>query len=162
MSDCCMARHATAIPPWTCDCPCHHRTAAVNEEVMTYDELAADVAGLREQLDALNQARAATADERDELDVTVKDYQREVAGLREQLQQAQEQTAWLVEIQPAGGPQWWTGRGDEWTAEVDGTKLNPAHGAMRFSRREDAERAIGWLIDKNLARGCKATEHLWL
>lgn len=20
---CCMARHASAIPPWTCDCPCH-------------------------------------------------------------------------------------------------------------------------------------------
>lgn len=22
-TDCCMARHATAVPPWTCDCPCH-------------------------------------------------------------------------------------------------------------------------------------------
>lgn len=21
--DCCMARHANAVPPWTCDCPCH-------------------------------------------------------------------------------------------------------------------------------------------
>lgn len=20
---CCMARHANAVPPWTCDCPCH-------------------------------------------------------------------------------------------------------------------------------------------
>ncbi len=20
---CCMARHASAKPPWTCDCPCH-------------------------------------------------------------------------------------------------------------------------------------------
>lgn len=23
--DCCMARHANATPPWTCDCPCHER-----------------------------------------------------------------------------------------------------------------------------------------
>jgi hypothetical protein len=23
--DCCMARHANATPPWTCDCPCHIR-----------------------------------------------------------------------------------------------------------------------------------------
>lgn len=23
---CCMARHANATPPWTCDCPCHVKT----------------------------------------------------------------------------------------------------------------------------------------
>lgn len=31
MPDCCMARHANAVPPWTCDCPCHDRKNAVNE-----------------------------------------------------------------------------------------------------------------------------------
>ncbi len=72
-----------------------------------------------------------------------------------------EQIAWLVAL-GSTPPQWWTGRGDEWTADVDGTRLHRARCAIRFARREDAERAIGWLLDKTLARGCKAEEHLWL
>ncbi len=75
---------------------------------------------------------------------------------------AQEEKAWLVEIQPSGGPQWWTGRGDEWTPYVDGSQRNPTLSAMRFAREEDANRAIGWLVDKGVARGAKATEHIWL
>jgi hypothetical protein len=72
----------------------------------------------------------------------------------------QEQIAWLVAL-GCSPPRWWTGRGDEWTDAVDGTTGNPACSAMRFARREDAERAIGWLLDKTLSRGCKAEEHLW-
>lgn len=72
-----------------------------------------------------------------------------------------EQTAWLVAL-GSMPPTWWTGRGDEWTPDVGGTKLHPAQCAIRFARREDAERAIGWLIEKTLARGCKAEEHIWL
>jgi hypothetical protein len=74
-------------------------------------------------------------------------------------------TAWLVELHGPGGPQWWTGRGDEWTTHVDGTpspRGNGADSAIRFARREDAERAIGWLLEKQLARGCRASEHLWI
>lgn len=73
----------------------------------------------------------------------------------------QEQTAWLVAL-GSSPPQWWTGRGDEWTDSVDGTWLHSTRCAIRFARKEDAERAIGWLLDKNLARGCKAEEHIWL
>ena len=28
---CCLAAHATATPPWTCDCPCHTRDAIPEE-----------------------------------------------------------------------------------------------------------------------------------
>lgn len=72
--------------------------------------------------------------------------------------------AWLVEL-GSSPPQWWTGRGDEWTSYVDGTPSQRGTGAdsaIRFARRDDAERAIGWLLDKGIARGCKATEHLWV
>ena len=74
-----------------------------------------------------------------------------------------EQIAWLVEIQPEGGPRWWTGRGNEWTSAVDGTKENPTCFAIRFARKEDAQRAIGYLLpDKGTAFAAKASEHLWL
>ncbi len=36
-----------------------------------------------------------------------------------------------------------------------------ANKAMRFTRREDAEGAIGHLIKDGTADGCKATEHIW-
>ncbi len=78
-----------------------------------------------------------------------------------QLRREKEQTAWLVAL-GSSPPRWWTGRGDEWTDSVDGTVQHPANCAIRFARREDAERAIGWLLEKNLARGCKAEEHLWV
>jgi hypothetical protein len=43
--DCCMSRHANAVPPWTCDCPCHtapkdtegHVCHACNGTGVTYD-----------------------------------------------------------------------------------------------------------------------------
>lgn len=76
--------------------------------------------------------------------------------------QAKEEIAWLIAL-GSSTPQWWTGRGDnEWTAEVDGTQRNPAHTAIRFARKEDAERAIGWLVKEGTRDGCKAEEHIWL
>ncbi len=74
---------------------------------------------------------------------------------------SKELVAWLIAL-GSSTPQWWTGRGDEWTPDVDGTRQNPAHCAMRFARREDAERAIGWLVKEGTRDGCKAEEHLWL
>ncbi len=72
---------------------------------------------------------------------------------------------WLVEL-GCSPPRWWTGRGDEWTLHVDGTPCSCSgpHGAdsaIRFARREDAERAIGWLVKEGTRDGCKATEHMW-
>jgi hypothetical protein len=72
-----------------------------------------------------------------------------------------EQIAWLVAL-GSSTPQWWTGRGDVWTDAVDGTQRNPARCAIRFARKEDAERAIGWLVKEGTRDGCKAEEHLWL
>lgn len=72
-----------------------------------------------------------------------------------------EEIAWLVAL-GSMPPQWWTGRGDEFTTEIDGTRLNPTRCAMRFARREDAERAIGWLVKDGTRDGCRAEEHLWL
>jgi len=72
-----------------------------------------------------------------------------------------EHVAWLVAL-GSSPPQWWTGRGNEFTDSVDGTVAHPARCAIRFARREDAERAIGWLIDQKIVLGCKAEEHLWL
>lgn len=70
-----------------------------------------------------------------------------------------QETAWLI---GRVGPQWWTGRmGDEWTDAVDGTTLNPTKAAIRFARREDAERAIGWLVPKEHREFCQAEEHIW-
>lgn len=31
---CCMARHANAIPPWTCDCPCHKQLSESIDEII--------------------------------------------------------------------------------------------------------------------------------
>ncbi len=66
--------------------------------------------------------------------------------------------AWLI---GRVGPQWWTGRGDEWTVSVDGTTLNPTLCAIRFANRESAERAIGYLIPKEHREFCQAEEHIW-
>lgn len=30
---CCMARHAQAVAPWTCDCPCHRRPRSTSEQI---------------------------------------------------------------------------------------------------------------------------------
>lgn len=39
---CCLARHANAIPPWTCDCPCHTKierpTGITQEDIQTRAE----------------------------------------------------------------------------------------------------------------------------
>ena len=32
---CCITRHANAVPPWTCDCPCHKR---ILDDVMSMIE----------------------------------------------------------------------------------------------------------------------------
>ena len=73
-----------------------------------------------------------------------------------------EKTAWLVAL-GSSPPRWWTGRGpNQWTDYVDGSTRFPADHAMRFARREDAERAIGWLVKEGVRDGCKAEEHLWL
>ena len=70
--------------------------------------------------------------------------------------QEPDEKAWLVELgcQP---PQWWTGRpktGRHWS--------DKSTDAMRFGRREDAEGAIGHLMEAGVAQGCKATEHIWM
>ncbi len=77
------------------------------------------------------------------------------------LQEKRESVAWLVAL-GSSPPQWWTGRGHEFTSDVDGTRLNPANCAIRFARKEDADRAIGWLIKEGTRDGCKSEEHIWL
>jgi hypothetical protein len=88
---------------------------------------------------------------------------RELSAFMAETQQQQkcEQVAWLVAL-GSSTPQWWTGRGDEWTTDVDGTLHHAAKCAMRFARKEDAERAIGWLVKEGTRDGCKAEEHIWL
>lgn len=77
-------------------------------------------------------------------------------------ERTEETVAWLVAL-GSSPPQWWTGRGpNEWTLSVDGTSRFPADCAMRFARREDAERAIGWLVKEGVRDGCKAEGHIWL
>jgi hypothetical protein len=62
-------------------------------------------------------------------------------------------TAWLVEL-GSDPPQWFEGRSED-------NFVTDANEAMRFARREDAQRAIGWLVAPGVRRGCKATEHMW-
>lgn len=74
--------------------------------------------------------------------------------------------AWLVEWQAHGyGPQWWgfnhkPHHGADWCADVNN--------AVRFSRREDAERMREHIItvagrrgEGDYARSITATEHEW-
>lgn len=64
-----------------------------------------------------------------------------------------EQFAWLIEL-GSMPPQWFTGRfSQDFTTD--------ANDAIRFAREEDARRAIFYMVDPNVARGCKAVEHGW-
>jgi len=58
---------------------------------------------------------------------------------------------WLIEL-GSSPPMWFTGRPDD-DFTVD------AYDAVRFSRQQDAERAIYYFIEPRTARGCKAVQH---
>lgn len=65
-----------------------------------------------------------------------------------------EQFGWLVEL-GCSPPKWWAGQNPYYFT-------TDANEAMRFSRREDAERAIGWLVAPGWREGCRALEHGWM
>lgn len=58
--------------------------------------------------------------------------------------------AWLIEDKDAGHARWWHGRG--FSAD--------SHEAVRFARRDDAEKVIRYLADKYVYP-LIATEHAW-
>ena len=55
--------------------------------------------------------------------------------------------AWLIE---GNGPRYWDGRNLE-------TMVMDHNDAVRFARKQDAERVISWLLNKEL----RAVEHGW-
>ena len=72
-----------------------------------------------------------------------------------------EEIGWLVEL-GSSPPRWWEGRPTSILGMRSGNEFTfVAADALRFARREDAERAIGWLVEKGTRDGCKAVEHLW-
>jgi hypothetical protein len=54
-----------------------------------------------------------------------------------------------------GEPRYWDGRGPD-TFSFDHLE------AVRFVRKEDAERVLYWMIAKNRQAECRATEHIWM
>lgn len=58
---------------------------------------------------------------------------------------------WLIEFREANRPTWWDGRGPN-------TSTNDANDAIRFSRKQDAERvaSLGFMKRKYII-----TEHSW-
>lgn len=60
--------------------------------------------------------------------------------------------AFVIEDTGGASPSYWTGQGpDKWSFNHDD--------AMRFSRKQDAERALGWLVPaKHYTR---VSEHIW-
>lgn len=62
--------------------------------------------------------------------------------------------AWLVEGKIGCVPRWWTGLG---------VQFSDANSAIRFSRREDAERAIRSMLPRDhvIVFEVRATEHQW-
>lgn len=61
--------------------------------------------------------------------------------------------AWLIELGSLP-PQWFTGR-------AAGGFTTDANDAIRFAREEDARRAMFYVVDPMVARGCKIVEHGW-
>ena len=57
--------------------------------------------------------------------------------------------AWLIEF-PGSRPAWWDGRGPD-------TGVLDASDAVRFARKEDAERVLAWIV----TRDGIVTEHGW-
>ena len=60
------------------------------------------------------------------------------------------ETAWLIEY---GNGSYWDGRGEE-------TGMRDVNDAVRFARREDAERVCHWIVKQR--GGARVTEHMWL
>ena len=60
------------------------------------------------------------------------------------------ESGWLIEF-TGGAPSWWDGRGPD-------TGMFDANEAVRFARREDAERVLYWIVTR---RPAIVTEHLW-
>ena len=61
--------------------------------------------------------------------------------------------AWVIEDTSLANLQYWTGRG------ADGWSFDHAD-AMRFSRKEDAERALGWIVPAR--HYTRVAEHGWM
>lgn len=68
---------------------------------------------------------------------------------------SERQVAWVIE---AGAGTYWAGRSHD--------DFQPDHNdAVRFARRDDAERVRCWLIEHHnhaLAMACRASEHVWM
>lgn len=73
------------------------------------------------------------------------------------------ESAWLIELPNGYGsfPTWWDGRGDD-------TFTHKSTDAVRFARREDAERVLEWIVFRSPHRNSRdrsdaiVTEHIWL
>lgn len=61
--------------------------------------------------------------------------------------------AWLVEL-GSNPPQWWTGKSPQLFTS---NHLE----AIRFTRFEDAERAIHYMVKEGTRDGCKSVQHSW-
>ncbi len=67
------------------------------------------------------------------------------------------ETGWLIELQTNDGAKWWTAADPMFTRD--------SWQAVRFSRREDAERVIGMFRDINDHQfwdEAYATDHMWI
>jgi hypothetical protein len=73
---------------------------------------------------------------------------------REAAEKIETNSAWLIECGDGHPPTtYWTGKGiDAWSLRVDD--------AMRFERREDAERALHWIVPPR--HNTHSAEHVWL
>jgi hypothetical protein len=59
-------------------------------------------------------------------------------------------SAWLIE----GAGVYWCGRGaTDFSPNVDE--------AVRFSRQEDAERVLHWIIPATTSAVCRTAQHMW-
>ncbi len=65
------------------------------------------------------------------------------------------QVAWVIE----------TGAGTYWAGREHDDFTEDHNDAVRFARRDDAERVRCWLIqsrNKSLSLACRASEHVWI
>jgi hypothetical protein len=61
------------------------------------------------------------------------------------------ESCWLIE----GAAVYWCGRSpDDFGKDVAE--------AVRFSRQEDAERVLHWIVPEQMRRLCRTVEHSWL